>query len=214
MKYDGCNTPKYWSEVWTKWRWSDKKDHIKAMYDRANTPEYWDKIWKSPKRRTEKYAMQWTWWRIKEAKAKSVLDVGCGNGRMLFGVKDKCETFGIDISPVAIKRMKDSYGVDGAVMNAYDVDKIDRTFDFVVCNHTLEHIWGDEEVVRKCKDKLNDGGTFLAAVPNDMSGPEEEPEHVRKYDEKMLRALLEKVFGNCKIKIIGNHLIAWSVKKQ
>lgn len=176
------------------------------MGDRANTKEYWDKMWALSKRRVEKYCMQRAWEYIHLSGARSVLDLGCGNGRLLFGVKDlKC--FGIDISETAIKRMKKEYGIDGAVLDIYDMWKLTDKYDFIVINHTLEHLYYDENVVRECYHKLNDGGTFFAAVPNDMSGPEETEEHVRKYNKKTLFNLINGMFGNCKIEIIGHHLI-------
>lgn len=155
--------------------------------------------------------MQRAWWHIKNVGAKSVLDVGCGNGRALFPLKDTHRVFGIDFSSTAIARMKKEYGIDGAVMNVYDVDTLEEKFDFIIANHLLEHLERDEEFVRKCKSIMNEGGTFFAAVPNNMSGPEETEEHVRKYDIPMMQALLIKVFGNCEIEIIGNHLIGRAI---
>ena len=201
------NDEKYWNDVWKTWRHADKPAWLKAVADRANTTEYLDGLWNRPSRKVEKYSMQWAWWRIKEFGAKSVLDVGCGNGRLLYGVKDTCEVFGIDISPVAIERMKKEYGIDGLAMDIYDMDKLEQKFDFVVINHTLEHLWRDEDVVRLSFNRLNDGGHLYVAVPNNISGPDETDEHVRKYDSNMLTHLLTKIFGNCTIKVIGNHLI-------
>lgn len=206
------NPEEYWSKVWARWRHDDSKKYIKAMADRANTKDYWDSKWTWKKRRVEKYSMQMAWYKIRESGAKSVLDVGCGNGRLLYGVNDICDCFGIDISEVAIKRMMREYRIPGAVMDIYDMGKLERTFDFVVINHTLEHLYRDEEVVRMCKDKLNPGGTFFAAVPNDLSGPEETAEHVRKYNRKMLEDLINKVFGNCEIIILHNHLMGLAKK--
>lgn len=181
------------------------------MADRANTKEYWDNLWSSPKRRVEKYSMQRAWWHISEIGAKSVLDAGCGNGRLLFGVKQsnpEADLFGIDISRVAIDRMKKEYGIEGAVMDVYDIEKLGKKFDCIVANHMLEHLYRDEDFLNSCKNCLNEGGTVIAAVPNDMSGPEETDEHVRKYNREMMEELFNKVFGNCEITIIGNHLIA------
>lgn len=204
----------YWNKVWSKWRHSDKLSYLKAMADRGNTKEFWDEIWKNPKRRVEKYSMQRAWWKIQEVGAKSVLDIGCGNGRLLFGVKDKCETFGIDISEVAITRMKKEYGIEGKVMDFYDLDKLERTFDFIVCNHTLEHTWRDEDLLKLSYNRLNLNGWFYAAVPNDMSGPEETEEHVRKYNSEMFKNLFTKVFGNYHQEVIGNHLIGMAQKTE
>jgi len=181
------------------------------MADRANTKEYWDELWKSPKRRVEKYSMQRAWWHISQTGAKSVLDAGCGNGRLLFGVKQnhpEIELFGIDISQVAIDRMKREYGVDGAVLDVYQVEELGRKFDCIVANHMLEHLYRDEDFLISCKNCLNENGTVFCAVPNNMSGPKETDEHVRKYNREMIEELFNKVFGNCEITIIGNHLIA------
>jgi FkbM family methyltransferase len=184
----------------------------KGLYDRANTPEYWNNMWSRKKRRVEKYCMQRALQKIRDSGAQSVLDVGCGNGKLLFMVKD-LDCFGIDISDVAIKRMNDFYEVPGEAMDIYEMDiKIKRKFDFIVCNHTLEHLYRDEWTVRVCKEKLYDGGTFFCAVPNDISGPEETEEHVRKYDKKSLEALLMKVFGNAEMSILGHHIIGISKK--
>lgn len=211
-KMADLNTSSYWNSVWEKWRHDDKKSYLKAMFDRANTPDYWDKIWSNPKRRVEKYSMQRCWWHIQKEKPKTVLEVGCGNGRLLFGVKDIADCYGIDLSSVAIERMKNEYEINGEVLNAYDVDKLDRKFDFVVANHLLEHLYRDEEFLSKVKKIMNDGGTFFCSVPNDMSSPEETEEHVRKYNREMLESLINKVFGNCEIEIVGNHLIGISKK--
>lgn len=203
-------TEDYWDGVWGKWRHDDKTSFIKATYDRANSPDYWDLIWSNPKRRYEKYSMHMAWRKIKELGVKSVLDVGCGNGRLLYGIKDQCECFGIDISSVAIARMRKEFNIDGLAMNVYDLDKLDRKFDFVVMNHTLEHIIKDQEALEKCKSVLNPGGHIFIAVPNNISGPEETEEHIRKYNGNTLKVLVDSVFGNCEISHLGNHLFAYA----
>ena len=182
------------------------------MTDRGNTVEHWNEIWSHPQRHVEKYSMRRAWWHIQKTEAQSILDVGCGNGRLLCGIKEGRRVFGIDFSPTAIERMKREYDIDGAVMNIYDLHELQETFDFVVINHTLEHLWKDEDVVQKCYDRLNSGGTFFASVPNSMSGPEETEEHVRSYNKETLKALIERVFGNCTIEVIHHHLIGIAKK--
>jgi 2-polyprenyl-3-methyl-5-hydroxy-6-metoxy-1,4-benzoquinol methylase len=178
-----------------------------------NSPEYWNKLWSSSKRRYEKYSMQVAWEKIRSSKAHSVLDIGCGNGRLLYGVKD-LDCFGVDISDVAIARMFKEYGIKGLAISAYDVDKLGRTFDFIVINHTLEHIQRDEELLIKCKSIMNPGAKIFIAVPNDISSPEETEEHVRKYDATSLSKLMIKVFGNCRTGFLHNHLFGESINEN
>jgi SAM-dependent methyltransferase len=152
--------------------------------------------------------MQRAIWHIQQSGARSVLELGCGNGKLLYFVKDTCDTFGIDISPQAIERMKKEYGLEGMALDVYDLDKIDRKFDFIAINHTLEHLWRDGDVVRSCFNHLNPGGTFFAGVPNNISGPDETDQHVRKYNMESMTKFLTSIFGNCELEIVGqNHLI-------
>lgn len=183
---------------------------VKYKYDRANTPDYWNKKWSSKKTRVETYSMNRTLWHIDRLKPRSVLDIGCGNGRLLAKVDKSIYRFGIDISKVAIQKMWDMYGVEGKAMNAYEVHRIGKKFDFIAANHLLEHLWKDKEFLMKCKSVLNKGGHFIAAVPNNMSFPEDDEEHVRAYDWKMMEDLFMEVFGNVEMSILGNHLIGLS----
>ena len=93
--------------------------------------------------------------------------------------------FGIDISKVGIEKMKKEFGIDGLAMDFYDLDKLERKFDFITCNHVLEHTWRDRDLLVLAYRRLNPNGIFLAAVPNNCSGPEETEEHVRKYDKEI-----------------------------
>lgn len=208
---DGGNTKEHWNGVWKVRRGGDRADYLhklKNMSDGINSKEYWDNIWTGKKRRYERYGMQRAWWHIKQEKPKSVLDIGCGNGRLLFGIKDEVEfCYGVDISEVAVRRMKSEFGIDGEAMDVDNLNKLDKKFDFIVCNHVLEHVIKDEQLLINCKDKMNPGGMFYCAVPHDQSYPEPTGEHVRKYTKEGLKILLEKVFGNVEMSTIGEHLI-------
>jgi 2-polyprenyl-3-methyl-5-hydroxy-6-metoxy-1,4-benzoquinol methylase len=178
-------------------------------YDGSNSPEYWNIYWSKSRSRYEKYCMIRAIETAKKIGAKSVLDIGCGNGKLLAQLPD-LDRFGIDVSDVGIKRMWDRYGVNGLAMSAYDVDTLEKTFDLITMNHTLEHIQEDGLVLSKCKKVLKPGGTMFVAVPNNMSGPECSEEHMRAYNKQTLRELMVKVFGNCEISHLGNRLFGVS----
>jgi SAM-dependent methyltransferase len=59
-----------------------------------------------------------------------------------------------------------------------------------VATEILEHINDDQACVMEAVRVLRPGGRAYFAVPNDCLGPEEEPEHVRKYTQETLEAIL------------------------
>lgn len=183
------------------------------MADRANTREYWDKIWSNPKRRSETYANRRAYEEIMASGAQSVLEIGCGKGALLKMLVGKVPTiFGIDISGVAVGTMTKRYGIKGLQMDADNIHELAGEYDFIVANHILEHIIADELFLRKCKDLLAPGGQMFIGVPNNCSSPDETEEHVHMYNEASLKEVMEKVFDNCRISHIGNHLFGVSSK--
>lgn len=178
--------------------------------DAGNTQEHWDAYWSRSKSRVETYSMREAVYWINHKQPKSILDVGCGDGRLLAQIKYPCRKLGIDLSLAAINRMWKRYQIEGRQLLANDIDKLGEKFDFIVCNHTLEHLQEDADFLKKCGQVVNPGGTVFIAVPNDMSTPDETDEHVWVYDHRTLRELMERCLGSCWIKIIGNHLLGVS----
>lgn len=177
--------------------------------NKTNTPEFWDVLWSNPKRRIGKWLIVRTLSLVRELNVGSVLELGCGNGTLLARLRDEGhEVFGVDISGVAINKMKLQYGIDGLAMKAEDINQIDRRFDLIIMNHLLEHMDDDLEMLAKMRLRLNPGGKVLITVPNDTFGPDQNEEHVRKYTEESLKETIEKVFSNCKFNRLGINLIA------
>lgn len=173
----------------------------------SNTKEYWDTSWLAGKKKFPKYTTR----KIIELvpDKSSVLDIGCGHGKILRLLKSgkNCEVYGIDISSVAIEMMRKA-GVEGEVCNAEDlVLKTGKKFDVIIASHILEHLDNDEEFVSRCSKLLNPNGFMIVAVPDKCSPPEEEVEHVRMYDENSLMTLMLKDFYKIEDCSIKNHLI-------
>lgn len=167
-----------------------------------NSASYWDERWtKSPaiSRKLEKVICSLV------DPDTSVLDIGCGTGRVIRGLrKDKrCKVFGVDISPVAIATLR-RYGIGGLVMDVNDFS--DRTpYDVVILSHTLEHVSDDKQLIWKVAQ--NTKKYCIIAVPNDCMGPEEEPEHMRKYSKESLEKLVKPYFKRIEDHSVGVHLI-------
>ena len=135
----------------------------------------------------------------------SVLDIGCGTGRVLRGLqKDKkCSVFGMDISQVSINILT-FYKIPGMCVDADELSDITPT-DVVILSHTLEHVNDDKALIKKIAKRVKK--YLIVAVPNDCMGPEEEPEHLRQYTKESLTALLSPHFKRIDDLSSGVHLI-------
>jgi len=99
--------------------------------------------------------------KIQKLLPKSVIDVGCGNGRMvqLFGnVKDY---LGIDINQKELDQIDKKVNV-----RLTTIDEVDDKFDFVFACEVLEHIVDPLGFLNSCKKNLKDDGKLVLTVPN------------------------------------------------
>jgi SAM-dependent methyltransferase len=78
--------------------------------------------------------------------ASSVLDVGCGNGVMFEMIREKgldLDYLGIDVTEKLLQVARQLFPADAhrfRQMSLYDLKKLRRKFDAVVCRHVLEHL--------------------------------------------------------------------------
>ena len=76
----------------------------------------------------------------------SVLDVGCGNGVMFEMIREKeldLDYLGIDVTEKLLRVARELFPADARrfrLMSLYDLKKLRRKFDAVVCRHVLEHL--------------------------------------------------------------------------
>lgn len=115
-----------------------------------------------------------------------LLDVGCGSKpyKSLFVVE---EYIGLDIdSEITRKRGIADYLYDG---NAFPF--ADSSFDAVLCNQVLEHVFNPVEFLGEIARVLKPGGKLLLTVPF-VWDEHEQPYDYARYSSFGLRALLEK----------------------
>ena len=107
-------------------------------------------------------------------KGEKLLDIGCGEGTFLFKLADNFkELWGVDISPVRIKRARHKTkktGLKNIYFKIADIDQglplEDASFDVVTAISILEHVFDPHFVVGEIKRILKPGGVFIIEVPN------------------------------------------------
>lgn len=100
-----------------------------------------------------------------------VLDVGCGTGEFLYGLKvdKKVQAYGIEVSKSAAKRGSALYELEIFNGELSDAPFKSKSFDLITAWWSLEHIPDPEEVIIKMKQLLRDEGNIIIGIPNSKS---------------------------------------------
>ncbi|MFH1551677.1 MAG: class I SAM-dependent methyltransferase [bacterium] len=129
---------------------------------RNNYDDYWEKRgFKLRDKLLEREEIFFKWINPKS----SVIDIGCGNSRLLFELKNKkaCEVCGIDISHLVIDELN-KIGINSKVSNIESDDfNIDKQFDYLIISEVLEHLRYPEDLILKLKKQAK---YLLISIPN------------------------------------------------
>ncbi|MGH3171667.1 MAG: phosphopantetheine-binding protein [Trebonia sp.] len=108
--------------------------------------------------------------RIRAARPKRLLEIGCGAGVLLRELLPACERYvATDFSSVAINRLRSELpGTSGLMLLAREATDFrgfgDRSFDAVVIDAVIRHLPGlhtADEVITHAVSALGDGGTLI-----------------------------------------------------
>jgi 2-polyprenyl-3-methyl-5-hydroxy-6-metoxy-1,4-benzoquinol methylase len=132
----------------------------------------------------------------------SVIDLGCGDGSLLFSLQRKGlllnaeKIVGIDLSPERVKNLrKNVKGVIGIVSDACNVEELENNvFDVVISSQVIEHVSDDNELLKEIRRLLkSDGIVYISSVIKKWYGFyiyrnkgrfRLDPTHVREYSSK------------------------------
>jgi 2-polyprenyl-3-methyl-5-hydroxy-6-metoxy-1,4-benzoquinol methylase len=101
--------------------------------------------------------------------AKTVLDVGCGQGIFAQQIKDiyETETWGIEYMPSHAEEAKKHLDkVFVGECEKFLDDLPNDYFDVIYFNDVLEHLIDPYMVLNKMKEKLTDKGRIISSIPN------------------------------------------------
>ena len=106
-----------------------------------------------------------------------VLDLGCGEGRHIFGIMDKYPNaycVGLDLHTESLRIAQEgaeyfeSISNEGAgftMASGYQMPFADSSFDMVVCSEVLEHLINYEDALVEIERILKPDGYFLPSFP-------------------------------------------------
>jgi len=106
-----------------------------------------------------------------------MLDVGCGEGRHIFGVMQdypNMNCVGLDMDEDSLIKAEEGYEYFKTISNAetdflkgsaYELPFENNTFDLIVCSEVLEHLHEYNDAIKEIYRVLKPGGKFYASVP-------------------------------------------------
>ena len=135
-----------------------------------------------------------------------ILDVGCGNGRLLEVFKGKDLYYlGVDNSKRLIELAKTRYPdkkfLEGDIIRLGEISEVN--FDFVFCIAVLQHIPGRQmqiDAIRQLRNKVTDDGEVIISVWNMWSQ--------KKFRRLVLKFALLKIIKKNRMDI-GDILFSW-----
>src|SRR5262245_13710514 len=139
-----------------------------------------------------------------------VLDVGCGEGAVLWAAKQMgFAAHGCDLAEPAVRLARGLVGADNVhVGNISDVLYPPGTFDAVVALEVLEHLPNPRAFLERAATLLKPDGALLLTMPNrhrvfavlkralgqPHSNTDYPPHHLTRWSAESLRSLLQRYF--------------------
>jgi SAM-dependent methyltransferase len=108
-----------------------------------------------------------------ETPPEKVLEIGCGAGATGLAVKQKfpgAMYVGVEIDEGAAARARACLDrvicgdIEKMDMNDFDLPR--ESFDLVICNDVLEHLYDPWKALNRLRDRLKPAGRLIASIPN------------------------------------------------
>ncbi len=143
---------------------------------------------------------------LEEIAPGRVLDVGCGDGQRLLRLR-QCgwEVQGQEVDTVSAELAR-AKGIPVHLGELAEAALPEESFDAIIMNHVIEHLYHPVDLLRECHRLLSPGGILVAVTPNGSSygarafGRDwrglEPPRHIRIFTQSALRRVAQEAgFG-------------------
>lgn len=137
------------------------------------------------------------------ANKRRILDVGCGSGDFLSLMHDAgWEVAGVEPDAAAAQFARERYAIPviGSVLE--DAGFVDHSFDVVVLNHVIEHVFDPVGLLKECARVVKASGIVVVVTPNLSSRGYQvfgeswihldPPRHLHLFSSATMRACCEK----------------------
>ncbi|HEY4499710.1 MAG TPA: class I SAM-dependent methyltransferase [Candidatus Paceibacterota bacterium] len=124
----------------------------------------------------------------------TILDIGCGGGKLNEELRQYGNVIGVDPSPEAVHFCQ-SRGLNNIFQSSIESYATDQKFDCVIALDVLEHCEDDSAVVQKLHSFLKPNGIAIVFVPalKTFWGPQDIiSHHYRRYTRKALQQIFQK----------------------
>jgi tetratricopeptide (TPR) repeat protein len=175
---------------------------MEGMACDANSTTEWDRLWAEEGRGSWRgKILAPVYERIAELIPRNsrVLDIGGGVGLLADVLRDKagCTVCVVDQSYVAVQEAGRA-GHSVVCIPISDAAQLIGELDVVVGTEVIEHL--DDNTLHLVLEKAQ---MAFFSVPNDRLGPEEEPQHVRKFTALGFKQMLEQHFTTVRVECLG-----------
>lgn len=140
---------------------------------------------------------------IANLNAKTILDVGCGEGSLLAEIHSKKRgaiLYGLDLANSALKFAKQKVPTARFYLMDIARDYVKKKFALVICSEVLEHLEEDQEALSNIA-KMSNNYLLITTLKGKMKKSELSIGHVRNYQLNELIDKLEQA-GFKTVKII------------
>ncbi len=100
--------------------------------------------------------------------AGNFLDIGCGLGFFIDGVRTECNwrVFGVELTAAAVDFARTELGLEVSQGELSELEYPDAFFDYIQMHNVLEHVRDPMSLLRECRRILKPDGELHLRVPN------------------------------------------------